>query len=130
MLTTEPIRIVVIDDHPVVRDGVAAQLQQHRKMTVVGYAVTAADGLRVCAAEQPDVVLLELRLPDAPAAKVVAELRRPGQPGAGVHRLSGQFGILRRWAPAIGCHPVGCGVIDLLPCSVWRSHLRKRRAGR
>ncbi|MGY4745902.1 response regulator transcription factor [Streptomyces sp. ATMOS53] len=76
MLTTEPIRIVVIDDHPVVRDGVAAQLQQHRKMTVVGYAVTAADGLRVCAAEQPDVVLLELRLPDAPAAKVVAELRR------------------------------------------------------
>ena len=67
---------MVIDDHPVVRDGVAAQLQHHRDMTVVGYAATAADGLRVSAEERPDVVLLDLRLPDAPAAEVVAELRR------------------------------------------------------
>ncbi|MEH0573262.1 MULTISPECIES: response regulator transcription factor [Streptomyces] len=76
MLTTTPIRIVVIDDHPVVRDGVAAQLQHHRDMTVVGYAATAADGLRVCASERPDVVLLDLRLPDAPAAEVVTALNR------------------------------------------------------
>lgn len=76
MLNTVPIRIVVIDDHPVVRDGVAAQLQHHGDMTVVGYAATAAEGLRVCAVERPDVVLLDLRLPDAPAAEVVVDLRR------------------------------------------------------
>ncbi|MGW3984568.1 response regulator transcription factor [Streptomyces mirabilis] len=76
VLTEPPTRIVVIDDHPVVRDGVAAQLQHYRDMTIVGYAATAADGLRVCAAEQPDVVLLDLRLPDAPAADVVVELHQ------------------------------------------------------
>ncbi|MDT0566275.1 response regulator transcription factor [Streptomyces sp. DSM 3412] len=76
MLSAGPIRIVVIDDHPVVRDGVTAQLQHHGDMTVVGYAATAAEGLRVCAVERPDVVLLDLRLPDAPAAEVVVDLRR------------------------------------------------------
>lgn len=76
MLNGTPTRIVVIDDHPVVRDGVAAQLQRYRDMTIVGYAATGADGLRVCAAERPDVVLLDLRLPDASAAEVVTGLRR------------------------------------------------------
>jgi two-component system nitrate/nitrite response regulator NarL len=76
MLLPQVTRIVVVDDHPVVHDGVAAQLNRYPDMTVVGHAGTGADAVRVCAEEQPDVVLLDLRLPDCLAADVVPELRR------------------------------------------------------
>ena len=76
MLTREQTRIVIVDDHPVVHDGVAAQLQRYSDMVVVGRAATGAAAVTVCAAERPDVVLLDLRLPDCLAADVVPELHR------------------------------------------------------
>ena len=76
MLTREQTRIVIVDDHPVVHDGVAAQLQRYADMVVVGRAATGAAAVTVCAAERPDVVLLDLRLPDCLAADVVPELHR------------------------------------------------------
>ncbi|NGO12766.1 response regulator transcription factor [Streptomyces sp. HC44] len=76
MLTTRPTRIVVVDDHPVVRDGVAAQLHRYPDMTVVGHAATGAEAIGLCARETPDVVLLDLRLPDCLAADVVPALHR------------------------------------------------------
>jgi two-component system, NarL family, nitrate/nitrite response regulator NarL len=71
---TGTIRVLVVDDHPVVRDGVTTQLRSHPDIAVVGYAVDGADAVRVCARERPDVVLLDLRLPDALAAEVVPRL--------------------------------------------------------
>jgi two-component system nitrate/nitrite response regulator NarL len=47
MLTTRPTRIVVVDDHPVVHDGVAAQLNGYADLTVVGHAETGADAVTV-----------------------------------------------------------------------------------
>ncbi|MGC7101827.1 response regulator transcription factor [Amycolatopsis lurida] len=76
MLTREQTRIVIVDDHPVVHDGVAAQLQRYADMVVVGHAGTGAGAVTVCAAERPDVVLLDLRLPDCLAADVVPEVHR------------------------------------------------------
>ncbi|ADJ43279.1 two-component system response regulator [Amycolatopsis mediterranei S699] len=76
MLTRERTRIVIVDDHPVVHDGVAAQLQRYPDMVVVGHAGTGAEAVTVCAAEHPDVVLLDLRLPDCLAADVVPALHR------------------------------------------------------
>jgi two-component system nitrate/nitrite response regulator NarL len=76
MLTPRPTRIVVVDDHPVVHDGVAAQLQRYPDLTVVGHAGTGADAVTLCAEEQPDIVLLDLRLPDRLAADVVPEVQR------------------------------------------------------
>ncbi|MFE9327486.1 response regulator transcription factor [Nocardia sp. NPDC052278] len=76
MLTREQTRIVIVDDHPVVHDGVAAQLQRYADMVVVGRATTGAAAVTVCAAERPNVVLLDLRLPDCLAADVVPELHR------------------------------------------------------
>lgn len=69
-------RIVIVDDHPVVHDGVAAQLQRYSDMVVVGRAGTGTAAIAVCAAERPDVVLLDLRLPDCLAADVVPEVHR------------------------------------------------------
>ncbi|MCX4091074.1 response regulator transcription factor [Nocardia sp. alder85J] len=65
-----------MDDHPVVHDGVAAQLQRYPDMVVVGHAGTGAEAVTVCAAERPDVVLLDLRLPDCLAADVVPAVHR------------------------------------------------------
>ncbi|MET8511826.1 response regulator transcription factor [Streptomyces sp. NPDC005077] len=76
MLTARPTRIVVVDDHPVVHDGVAAQLDGYPDLSVVGHAETGVDAVTLCAREQPDVVLLDLRLPDLPAADVVPGVLR------------------------------------------------------
>lgn len=75
MLSGRGIRVVVVDDHPVVRDGVVTQLDRHGDIRVVGSAADAAAAVRLCAAEKPDVVLLDLRLPDAMAVDVVPRLR-------------------------------------------------------
>jgi two-component system, NarL family, nitrate/nitrite response regulator NarL len=76
VLTRAQTRIVIVDDHPVVHDGVAAQLQRYPDMVVVGHAGTGAAAVTVCAAERPDIVLLDLRLPDCLAADVVPEVHR------------------------------------------------------
>jgi two-component system, NarL family, nitrate/nitrite response regulator NarL len=76
MLTTRPTRIVIVDDHPVVYDGVAAQLDRYPDLAVVGHADTGAEAVTLCAWEQPDVVLLDLRLPDRLAADVVPAVHR------------------------------------------------------
>lgn len=59
------IRLLIVDDHPIVREGVAAVLARERDIDVVGAAATIADGLRLAAKLQPDVVLLDLKVPDA-----------------------------------------------------------------
>jgi DNA-binding NarL/FixJ family response regulator len=81
-----PIRVMVVDDHPMWRDAVA------RDLTEAGYDVvaTAADGaqaLRVAAAARPDVVVLDLQLPDMSGVEVTAGLRAV-HPGAHVLVLS------------------------------------------
>ncbi|WP_033291798.1 response regulator transcription factor [Amycolatopsis jejuensis] len=74
MLTGPRVGVFVVDDHPVVRDGVVTQLGRHRDIEVVGHAATAAEAVLGCRREQPDIVLLDLRLPDALAAEVVPRL--------------------------------------------------------
>jgi len=69
-----PIRVMVVDDHPMWRDAVARDLAE------AGYDVvaTAADGaqaLRVAGAARPDVVVLDLQLPDASGVEVTRGLR-------------------------------------------------------
>lgn len=69
-----PTRVMVVDDHPMWRDAVARDLAE------AGYDVvaTAADGaqaLRVCGAARPDVVVLDLQLPDMPGVEVTRGLR-------------------------------------------------------
>jgi DNA-binding NarL/FixJ family response regulator len=73
-----PIRVLVVDDHPVVRQGLRAFLDLQDDIAVVGEAadgdacVTAAEELR------PDVVLLDLRMPDADGLAALRGLREHG----------------------------------------------------
>jgi DNA-binding NarL/FixJ family response regulator len=65
------IRVLIVDDHPIVREGVSAVLERERDIEVVGTAGTTDDGLRLTATLHPDVVLLDLKLPGAEAGESV-----------------------------------------------------------
>jgi DNA-binding NarL/FixJ family response regulator len=59
------IRVLIVDDHPIVREGVTAVLERERDIDVVGSADSIERGLQLAAKLRPDVVLLDLKLPDA-----------------------------------------------------------------
>lgn len=68
-------RILVVDDHPIVLDGVTALASQVPDIEVTGYARTGRDAIAQAVALQPDVVLLDLRLPDMLGSEVLRSLR-------------------------------------------------------
>jgi DNA-binding NarL/FixJ family response regulator len=71
------IRLVLVDDHPVVRAGVRALLEGQDDLSVVGEAADADTALRVVRATAPDVVLMDLNLGGGPGgAEATAALRR------------------------------------------------------
>jgi DNA-binding NarL/FixJ family response regulator len=70
------VRIVVVDDHHLFRAGVRAELAAHHE--VVGVAATPAEALRVIAATAPDVVLLDVHLPDGGGVTVLEGLGADG----------------------------------------------------
>ena len=72
---TDPIRIVVVDDHPVVRDGLTAILSTQPDLQVVGTAGTGTAALREVAAHHPDVVLMDLHMPELGGIAATAAIR-------------------------------------------------------
>jgi DNA-binding NarL/FixJ family response regulator len=71
----EPLRIVLIDDHEVVRAGIKAMLDAQEDMEVVGEAGTAEDGIKRVGFDEPDVVVLDVRLPDGSGVEACREIR-------------------------------------------------------
>jgi DNA-binding NarL/FixJ family response regulator len=61
---TGDIRVVVADDHPIVRDGLTALLRSIPGFAVVGVAATGRDAVREVLLTKPDVIVLDLRMPD------------------------------------------------------------------
>ncbi len=72
---TDPIRILVADDHPVVRDGLIAMLGTQPDLAVVGEAASGTDVLRQVASLKPDVVLLDLEMPEMNGVQALRQLR-------------------------------------------------------
>jgi DNA-binding NarL/FixJ family response regulator len=77
---SEPIRILLADDHPVVRDGLRGMLAGEDGFQVVGEAASGAEAVAVCDRERPDVVLMDLQMPGMDGATATAEItaRFPG----------------------------------------------------
>jgi DNA-binding NarL/FixJ family response regulator len=72
---TTPIKVFLLDDHEVVRRGVAALLEAESDITVVGEADSAERALARIPALKPDVAVLDVRLPDGDGVTVCRELR-------------------------------------------------------
>jgi DNA-binding NarL/FixJ family response regulator len=70
------IRVVVVDDHPIFRLGMATSLQDMTGIELVGEASTAAEALDLVSQVAPDIVLLDLHLPDASGLEVNRWLAR------------------------------------------------------
>jgi len=69
------IRVFLVDDHEVVRRGVAEVLEDDPDLTVAGEAGSVAEALARVPAVRPDVVLIDMRLPDGDGAALCRELR-------------------------------------------------------
>lgn len=70
------IRIVIVDDHRVVRSGLTALLGQYPWIEVAGEAGTVAEAVRETVLLKPDVVLMDVRLPDGKGYEACREIRR------------------------------------------------------
>ena len=68
------IRIVLVDDHPIVRQGLTASLEDEPDFSVVGAAGSAEQALDLVAAQRPEVVLLDLELPGIGGVEAIPRL--------------------------------------------------------
>jgi len=71
----QPIRIFVVDDHPMIRHGLAAMVQAERELLWVGDAPSGNDALRIAPALRPDIVLMDLVMPQMDGVTAIAALR-------------------------------------------------------
>lgn len=69
-IETDPIQVLIVDDHPMVREGLAGVLERHH-MKIVGLAANGKQAVEMYSAYRPDVMLLDLRLPDQSGFDVV-----------------------------------------------------------
>jgi len=74
------VRVVLVDDHPVVRAGILGMLAAESDIEVVGEAGTGREALQVVAAAGPDVVLMDLRMPDLDGVEATRALRATEHP--------------------------------------------------
>ena len=71
-----PIRIIVTDDHPVVRDGLVAILSTQPDFAVVGDAASGQETLDLAREARPDIVLLDLEMPEMDGVETLRQLQR------------------------------------------------------
>lgn len=78
-MNSSPIKVMVVDDHPVVRDGLKLMLSVTPGLLWVGQAEDGAQAIEQCAALHPDVILMDLIMPevDGPAATQIIRRQHP-----------------------------------------------------
>ena len=73
-----PIKLLIADDHPVVRDGLSSMFARDPEFEVLGEAADGAEAVRLVQALKPDVVLMDLRMPGMDGVTAITELARRG----------------------------------------------------
>lgn len=72
---SDPIRVLIADDHLIVREGLRLILETVEDMTVVGEAADGAEAVRLASVLQPDVVLMDLRMPGMDGLTAIERLQ-------------------------------------------------------
>jgi len=72
---SRPVSILIVDDHQVVRMGMRTLLEQHDGIEVIGEAATAAEAIKKALALKPDLVLMDVRLPDESGIEACRKIR-------------------------------------------------------
>jgi DNA-binding NarL/FixJ family response regulator len=75
MTNSSSIRILSIDDHPLLREGIGAIINSQPDMTLVGSAANGQEGVEAFRTLQPDVTLLDLQLPDLSGVEILIGIR-------------------------------------------------------
>lgn len=78
MTTEPPISLLIVDDHPVVRDGLRGMFESAPGFTVLGEASDGAEAVTLAGTLDPDVVLMDLRMPGGGGVDAIRELTRRG----------------------------------------------------
>jgi DNA-binding NarL/FixJ family response regulator len=70
-----PLRLLVVDDHEVVRQGLVALLDRRAGFAVVAQAGSVAEAITLAARHEPDLVIMDVRLPDGSGIEACREIR-------------------------------------------------------
>jgi two-component system response regulator DevR len=73
---SRPIRILVVDDHPIVRQGLRSLLSAYAELQIVAEAASPQQAIEAAVRHNPDIVLLDVRLPGASGVEVARQLQR------------------------------------------------------
>ncbi|GLF99621.1 response regulator transcription factor [Streptomyces yaizuensis] len=77
-MTDRTITLLIVDDHPVVRDGLRGMFASDPGFDVLGEAAGGVEAVELVQRLDPDVVLMDLRMPDGGGVRAIAELTRRG----------------------------------------------------
>ena len=77
---SNPIRVVLTDDHVFVRDGIKSLLESEANISVIGEATDGLEALKVIERLQPDMIILDIRMPNMTGIEVVEKLRSQNNP--------------------------------------------------
>jgi two-component system response regulator DevR len=75
-MTDRPLRVLIVDDHEVVREGLRSLLNRREGISVVGEAGTVSTAVQEAARLRPDVVIMDVRLPDGSGVEACREIRQ------------------------------------------------------
>ena len=68
-------RVMLVDDHEVVREGMRTLIARHKQLIVVGEAATMAEAIETAARSKPDVIIMDVRLPDSSGVEACRAIR-------------------------------------------------------
>ncbi len=83
----DPIRVLLVDDHDLVREGLKAMLRHQDDLTVVGEAANGADAVSEARRTKPDLAVMDVRMPDTSGIEACRDIRNE-VPGTNILMLT------------------------------------------